>query len=65
MNISEFERNKPTKTYLRIRSCIDKYSNYIQQLDSVMDDSDAAYIEAYQEILQDLKSIKSLFIEGK
>ncbi len=65
MNISEFERSKPTKTYASIKSCIDKYSSYIQQLDPVMDTADAAYIQAYQEILQDLKNIKTLFTEGK
>ena len=65
MNISEFERNKPTKTYVSIKSCIDKYSSYIQQLDPVMDAADAAYIQAYQEMLQDLKNIKSLFIKGE
>ncbi len=65
MNISEFERSKPTKTYASIKSCIDKYSSYIQQLDPVMDTADAAYIQAYQEMLQDLKNIKSLFIKGE
>jgi hypothetical protein len=65
MNISEFERTKPTKTYASIRSCIDKYNSYIQQLDPVMDAADAAYIQAYQEMLQDLKNIKSLFIKGE
>ena len=65
MNISEFERSKPTKTYASIKSCIDKYSSYIQQLDPGMDTADAAYIQAYQEMLQDLKNIKSLFIKGE
>lgn len=65
MNISEFERNKPTKTYAAIKSCTDKYENYIRQIDPVMDDTDFASVSAYQEMLEDLHHIKSLFIKGE
>lgn len=65
MNISEFERNKPTKTYAAIKSCMDKYENYIRQIDPVMDDTDYAFISSYQEILEDLYDIKSLFLKGE
>lgn len=65
MNISEFERTKPTKTFAAIKSCMDKYESYIRQIDPVMDDTDYASVSAYQEILEDLHHIKSLFLKGE
>ena len=64
MNISEFERTKPTGTNYAINSCIDKYSGYIAQIDPIMDEGDQAMIEAYTEILEDLKQIKVKFLRG-
>ena len=65
MNISEFERVKPTETYKSIMFCIDKYQAYISEIDPIMTDCDAISIASYQEILKDLENIKALFIRGK
>jgi hypothetical protein len=65
MNISEFERQKPKETYKRLNEAIEKYQSYIREIDPIMDDSDCAYIQAYEEALTDLKDIKNIFLSGK
>jgi hypothetical protein len=64
MNISEFERNKPKKTMKTINDIIKKYQNYISEIDSVMDDSDAICLDIYNEVLNDLENIKKVFHSG-
>jgi len=64
MNISEFERRKPKKTMKAINGSIVKYQNYISEIDSVMDESDAICIDIYSEILHDLENIKKAFLTG-
>lgn len=65
MNISEFERNKPKKTFKSIKDAIEKYESYMSDIDPIMDEADAAYIEACKEILADLQDIKRLFLSGE
>lgn len=64
MNISEFERNKPKKTYKIINDTICKYEKYMDEIDPVMNDVDAAFLDSYQEILKDLINIKKTFLSG-
>jgi|TARA_S200002703_G_C3586958_1_gene180271 hypothetical protein len=64
MNISEFERLKPRKTFEAINFAIEKYESYIRETDPIMDEADASSVELSQEMLDDLNRIKKLFIEG-
>jgi|TARA_S200002703_G_C3586960_1_gene180274 hypothetical protein len=64
MNISEFERLKPRKTFEAIDFAIDKYEGYIREIDPIMDEADASFVELSQEILDDLNRIKNFFLEG-
>ncbi len=64
MNISEFERAKPRKTYKSINQAIDKYKTYISEIEVIMTNEDNAFIEAYTEILEDLTQIKKQFLKG-
>ena len=70
MNISEFERNKPTLTLQAINSAINKYQTLVekyqfsgQQL--IMESADAVSISCYREILADLNNIKAHFLSGR
>jgi hypothetical protein len=70
MNVSEFERTKPTMTYQAINSAINKYQTLLekyqfngQQL--IMESTDAQTVACYREFLNDLNNIKSLFIAGR
>ena len=65
MNISEFERHKPKKTFKSIKDAIEKYEGYMSDINPIMDEADAAYIEACKEILADLQDIKRLFLSGE
>jgi hypothetical protein len=64
MNISEFERLKPRKTFEAINFTIEKYESYIREIDPIMDEVDASFVELSQEMLDDLNRIKKFFIEG-
>ncbi len=64
MNISEFERMKPKETYKEISDSIEKYKNYIREIDPIMDSTDEALIDAYVEVLADLKFLKNKFTKG-
>jgi hypothetical protein len=64
MNISEFERLKPRKTFEAINFAIEKYESYIREIDPIMDEVDASFVELSQEMLDDLNRIKKFFIEG-
>ena len=70
MNISEFERTKPTLTLQAINSAINKYQTLVekyqfsgQQL--IMENADAVSISCYREILADLNNIKAHFLSGR
>ena len=47
MNISEFERSKPKQTFKSINFAIEKYQSYIREIDPIMDEADAASMEAF------------------
>jgi hypothetical protein len=64
MNISEFERCKPRKTFQAINFAIEKYETYIRETKPIMNDSDGKLVELSQEVLDDLNRIKKLFLEG-
>ena len=70
MNISEFERSKPTLTYQAIESAINKYQTLLekyqygnQQL--IMENADAVTVQCYREFIADLNNIKSHFLSGR
>ena len=70
MNISEFERNKPTLTLQAINSAINKYQTLVekyqyggQQL--IMENADAVTVSCYREFLNDLNNIKAHFLSGR
>tara|TARA_R100000234_G_C4860696_1_gene119065 strand:- start:49 stop:249 length:201 start_codon:yes stop_codon:yes gene_type:complete len=65
MNISEFERTKPTKTFKIIVGTIAKYERLVASLSPVMDDKDAALLKAYSDTLKDLKEIQKYFLSGE
>jgi len=65
VNISEFERNKPTETYKIIMRKNKKYEKILSDLSPIMDDTDAALYKAYSDALEDVKEIKKYFLSGK
>ena len=65
MNISEFERNKPTKTFKIIVGTIAKYERLVASLSPAMDDKDAALLKAYSDTLKDLREIQKYFLSGE
>ena len=64
MNISEFERNKPIKTYKTINKTIKKYRDVIKSVE-IMDDEDCIRVEMASDFLKDLKVIKATFETGE
>ena len=62
MNISEFERVKPTETMKELNRLIKKYSALSNE--EIMDDSDAATASLAQVIKDDLLKFKILFKSG-
>ena len=65
MNISEFERTKPTETYRSITDAIKKYKKSIYNKYPPMDDEDAVAINLCEEFITDLTNIKNNLKEGK
>ena len=65
MNISEFERTKPTKTFKLILGTIAKYERLVEGHQNVMDLKDAALVNAYTNIIKELKSIQKSFKAGE
>jgi hypothetical protein len=63
MNISEFEREKPTETHKIISKTRKKYENILKNK-IVMDDIDATKVMMAEEILEDLEEIFQKFISG-
>jgi hypothetical protein len=64
MNISEFERNKPTQTYALIYKAKEKYEKILKET-VIMDDEDRAKVSMASEIHKDLKKIFESFIKGE
>ena len=69
MNVSEFERMKPTQTYNALDNAIAKYRNIVnehthngQQL--IMEGADAHRVALAQQVVSDLENIKRIFMTG-
>ena len=65
MNISEFERSKPRKTYKLIADAISQYERLSNEHKEIMDLEDAALHQAYSNIVNDLKKIQKSFLAGE
>jgi len=64
MNLSEFERAKPTETYKAIIKAKDKYETLLKET-VIMEDTDAVRVEMARVFLRDLKEIFLKFKSGK
>ena len=64
MNISEFERQKPRKTYRGITNLIKKYKKIIMDM-PIMDDEDAIRVEMAADFAKDLENLKKIFEKGE
>jgi hypothetical protein len=64
MNLSEFERTKPTETYKAIIKAKDKYETLLKET-VIMEDTDAVRVEMARVFLRDLKEIFLKFKSGK
>ena len=69
MNVSEFERSKPTQMYAALDNAISKYRQMVnehtyngQQL--LMESTDAQRIALAQQVVSDLENIKRVFLTG-
>ena len=69
MNISEFERTKPTQTYAVLDSAIAKYRQIVnehtyQGKQLIMESVDAQRMALAQQVVSDLENIKRVFLTG-
>jgi len=64
MNISEFERLKPRKTYKTLIHLIKKYKKIVQEL-PITDDEDAIRIEMAADFAKELEGVKKSFTKGE
>ena len=69
MNISEFERSKPTQAYATIDSAIAKYRQMVTEhtydgRQLIMESADAQRIALAQQVVSDLENIKRVFLTG-
>jgi hypothetical protein len=67
MNVSEFERQKPKKTFRIIMGTLSKYERLLESHTSNKSPrpNDAALFETYTNIVDDLKAIKKSFLSGE
>jgi len=65
MNISEFERTKPTKTFKLIVGTISKYEHLRDSHKEIIDIKDAALFDIYDNIVKELKTIQKSFLAGE
>lgn len=66
MNISEFERTKPTETLKAINQLIkDVEEDALIQRGLIMDEDDRTMLANTNALLGRLRKIKKLFLEGK
>ena len=64
MNISEFERSKPRRTYRAIKKTIKKYRSVIENME-MMDDDDCTRVEMANDFIKDLGKIMEVFQSGE
>jgi len=69
MNISEFERTKPTQAYATIDIAIAKYRQIVNEhtyrgKQLIMESDDAQRVSLAQQIVSDLENIKRVFLTG-
>ena len=69
MNISEFERTKPTQAYAALDSAISKYRQIVnehtyQGKQLIMESVDAQRMALAQQVVSDLENIKRVFLTG-
>ena len=64
MNISEFERNKPRKTYKAIQELINKYKHIVEDM-QINGEEDLTKIEMGADFLKELKKIMKVFKSGE
>jgi len=70
MNVSEFERSKPTLTLQAINSAINKYQTLVEKYQHngqqlIMEGTDAVTVQCYRDFLYELNNIKSHFMSGR
>lgn len=63
MNISEFERGKPQKTYKFIEGLIKKYQSVAAE--DIMEEADEAKRSLSLEVKNDLLRLKQIFLSGE
>lgn len=64
MNISEFERLKPRKTYKTLIHLIKKYKKIVNEM-PITDDEDAIKIEMAADFAKELEGVKKSFAKGE
>tara|TARA_Y100001949_G_C15824510_1_gene259256 strand:- start:140 stop:334 length:195 start_codon:yes stop_codon:yes gene_type:complete len=64
MNISEFERTKPHRTFRKINAAIKKYDKIVKDM-PIMDDEDAIKVEMAADFTKELENIKKSFAKGE
>jgi len=64
MNVSEFERTKPRKTYKTLRNLIKKYRKIVVEM-PIMDDEDAVKVEMAADFIKELEKLKKIFEKGE
>ena len=64
MNISEFERSKPTQTHASILKAKEKYEEILKDT-VIMTGEDSIRVQMASSILKDLKEIYLNFVSGK
>jgi hypothetical protein len=64
MNISEFERNKPRKTYKAIQKLISKYKYIIEDM-QINKEEDLTKIEMSADFLKELQKLMKVFKSGE
>ena len=64
MNISEFERKRPRKTYESIQKLINKYRRLISNIE-IMDDEDCIKVEMAADFAKELEELMKVFKTGE
>ena len=64
MNISEFERNKPRKTYKAIQELINKYRDIILNV-QIMEEEDCIKVEMAADFVKELEEVMKAFKSGE
>tara|TARA_Y100000310_G_scaffold88755_1_gene85813 strand:+ start:593 stop:787 length:195 start_codon:yes stop_codon:yes gene_type:complete len=64
MNISEFERKKPRKTYKAIQKLISKYKYIVEDM-QINKEEDLTKIEMSADFLKELEKIMKVFKSGE